>query len=263
MPRAPQIVAALAAAGLAGCHPPAPPAPVAIDPDALLAAAEAGASGGPVTSRFHVAIHSADRDSLAWGGIVVAPPNRFRVDLAGPIGPPLVVLACDGEAVSAWLAATATFYTGPHADPAFRGWMGGVPGAEVVTALLLGRLSPGLGVPTGSGAAGPDGWSWWWTALNGGSLTAIVNPETTRLTSVLSKDGFGATHVSAVYSYADPASPFPTHLALTVPPLDTSLTVDFGPWQVANPVDAIFDLPVPAGATVVPLDGADTRPVGQ
>lgn len=257
---------ATAAAGLAmtallaGCpHPP--PLPTAQDPTTLLARALSVPPTDPVANRFGIHIHTPDQDVTAWGSLVLRAPDQFRIEVAGPIGPPVLIVACDGHSVNAWLSPKQTFYAGPDADTTLRAITGGAAGLEVVAALLVGQLSASLGTPAGSAAAPPYGWRWWWTAPDGSRLTTGLDTRTTRLLDVTAQDPAGRVLLDAKLTHADLTTRYPTRLSADLPTLYASVQVDFGEWRPAAPKDAAFTITAPSGATLKQL-GAPPTPGG-
>ena len=245
------LLRALALVGLlAGCHHNPPPLLVVQDPTTLLGHALALPPTDPVANRFGIHIHTPDQDVTAWGGLVVRAPDHFRIEIAGPIGPPVVIVACDGADVNAWVSPKQTFYRGTGADATLRRITGGAAGLEVITAMLVGQLPAVLGSPAGSAAAPPFSWTWWWTAPDGSRLTAGLDTRTSRLVSVNAQDPAGRVLLSANLTHADLTSRYPTRLSAELPTLYTSVQVDFGEWRPAAPTDAAFHIAAPAGATV-------------
>lgn len=240
---------------VAACHHPPPPLLVVQDPASLLAHALAVPSTEPVSNRFGIHIHTPDQDVTAWGGLVVRAPDHFRIEIAGPIGPPVVIVACDGVDVNAWLSTKQTFYTGTNADLTLRRITGGAAGLEVVTAMLVGQLPAVLGSPAGSAASPPVLWTWWWTAPDGSRLTTALDTRTSRLIEVNAQDPAGRVLLSARLTHADLTSRYPTRMSADLPTLYTSVQVDFGEWRPASPTDAAFHISAPAGAATKALGG--------
>lgn len=240
-----------------GCHRAPPPLMATQDPATLLTHALAVPPTTPVSNRFNIHIHTPDQDITAWGGLVVRAPDHFRVEIAGPIGPPVLIIACDGAAVNAWLAPKQTFYAGPDADATLRTITGGSAGLDVVAAMLVGQLPSVLGVPAGSAAEPPYEWTWWWTSPDGSRLSAGLDTRTTRLVDVRAQDPAGRVLLQARLTHADLTSRYPTRLSADLPTLYASVQVDFGEWRPATPTDAAFVIAPPAGATLRVL-GAPT-----
>ncbi len=239
---------------LAGCRHTPPPLPTPSDPATLLSRALAVPPAEPIANRFSIHIHTPDQDVTAWGGLVVRAPDQFRIEIAGPIGPPVLIVACDGKDVNAWVAPKATFYAGENADDTLRKVTGGAAGLDVVSALLVGQL-PALGTPAGSASAPPFAWTWWWTSPDGSRLTAALDTRTSRLIDVQAQDPSGNILLHAELAHMDLTTRYPTRLAAELPTLYTSVQVDFGQWRPSQPEDAAFQLAAPAGATVEVLGG--------
>ncbi|MSP56912.1 MAG: hypothetical protein EXR69_15110 [Myxococcales bacterium] len=245
--------------GLAACHHPPPPLLVVQDPATLLARALALPMTPAVSNRFGIHIHTPEQDVTAWGALVVRAPDHFRIEIAGPIGPPVVIVACDGADVNAWVSTKQTFYAGVDADQTLRRITGGAAGLEVVTAMLVGQLPAVLGTPAGSASEPPFVWSWWWTAPDGSRLTTGLDTRTSRLTHVRAQDPEGRVLLGARFTNADLTSRYPTRLSADLPTLYTSVQVDFGEWHPATPTDAAFRISAPAGTTIETL-GAPAAP---
>ncbi len=236
-----------------GCHRLPPPLTTTQDPASLLGRALGLPTTDPVSNRFSIHIHTPDQDITAWGGLVVRAPDHFRVEIAGPIGPPVLIIACDGVAVNAWLSPKQTFYAGPDADATLRTITGGSAGLDVVTAMLVGQLPAVLGTPAGSAAVPPYEWTWWWTSPDGSRLTAGLDTRTSRLVEVNAQDPTGRVLLRGRLTHADLTSRYPTRLAADLPTLYASVQVDFGEWRPAAPKDIAFVIAPPEGATVHPL----------
>ena len=226
------------------------------DPAVLLARAMAQPASGPVANRFNIHIHSPDQDVTAWGGLVVRSPDQFRVEIAGPIGPPVLIVACAGKDVNAWLATQQNFYVGEGADHTLRQLTGGAAGLDVLTALLVGQLPAMLGAPSGAAASPPFGWTWWWQAPDAARLTATLDTRSGRLSQVDAQDASGRLLLHAELVHGDPVSRYPTHLTADLPTLYTSVQVNFGAWRPADPPDGAFQISPPLGAHIQPLYGA-------
>ena len=247
--------------GLAACHRPVPTSVIQQDPAVLLARAMAVPATEPVSNRFSIHIHTPDQDVTAWGALVVRSPDHFRIEVAGPIGPPVLIVACDGQDVNAWLATQQNFYAGEGADRTLRALTGGAAGLDVLTALLVGQLPAMLGTPSGAAAAPPFGWTWWWQAPDGSRLTAALDTRTSRLVDVAAQDAAGRVLLHAELTHGDPTSRYPTTLAAELPTLYASVQIDFGAWRPADPPDGAFHIAPPPGAHIKPLNGAP-GPVG-
>lgn len=243
----------LALLALVACHRAPPPVATPLDPATVLARALAVPTTPPIANRFGIHIHTADQDVTAWGSLVVRAPDDFRIEIAGPIGPPVVLVVCDGSDVNAWIAPKQSFYAGTDADQTLRGLTGGAAGLEVVNALLVGQLPASLGPPAGAAAAPPFAWKWWWTSPDGSRLSATLDTRSNRLTHVQAQDASGKVLLSAELTHLDLTSRYPTRLSADLPTLYTSVQVDFGAWRPADPQDGAFSITPPPGAKVLPI----------
>lgn len=243
---------------LLGACPKQPPASVlAADPIEALSRAQTEAASGPVYAPFSAVVALPDSRFTAVGTLVVSSPNRFRIELRGPIGPPQVVVTCDGMAVRAYLAPKNTFYESLDASAALGSLWGaeGIDGAAVATSLLLGRVPALPGTPTVEGA------SLVWTRLDGARVALSMDQATAHL---IAADAAGADGTRSLRANWTPGT-FPKALHVELPTLGASADLSFGDWQAAAPTDAAFQLVAPEGAKRVPIRlGApqiESRPV--
>lgn len=232
---------------LIACHPQRPPAAIpgdaAADWAAVTARAQQLLAAGPVSAPFTIRLETAERTLHAQGALVVRPPDHFRIELSGPIGPPQLVIVGDGAAVTAWVASRQEVHRAEDAEGLLRGLTGGQAGLVGVTAVLLGQL-PDLGVPTHTDEAGRT-----WTAEGAGSLTATAAGGSLR--SLGARDPVGGPLLALTLT---PGAPYPEALDAHLPTLGVRAELDFGVWKVATPPDAAFLLAIPPGATVLPLE---------
>lgn len=237
------------AALLVACHPRELPAPDVTDPAALYARAQAEAPSGAVYAPFDVVLALPDQRLSLNGVLVVSPPGRFRVELKGPIGPAQLVLTCDGTDVRVWVAPKAQFYVVDEADAALGTLLGadGVRGAELVAALLLGRV-PDLGVAPTLRAEGPVG-TLLWRRADDARFQVGLDGRTAHVFDARADDPTGQLVFWAAYK---PTATFPSALAVQLPTLHAEADVRFREWAPATPTDAAFRMEAPAGAVVVP-----------
>jgi hypothetical protein len=238
---------------LAGCPKAPPTSPEVADPLALVAQARAESLPGPVYAPFTAVVALPESRVTASGTLVVAPPDRFRIELRGPIGPPQVVVTCDGDALRTWVLGKNTVFTVPHADASVATLL--FPdlseaerpgGSDTATSLLLGRLPAIPGTPVASAPAGVE-----WTRGDGGTVVAALDPLTAHLVSL-------EVHGPAGSAFAGAWTPgaFPEAARIDLPNIGVTLDLKFGEWKGASPMDAAFMLPTPAGAEerIVDLD---------
>lgn len=238
---------------LLACVPKHPPPPVPLrDPAVVVAEAQAEAPSPPVAARFSIDIERSDGTLSASGTAVLAAPNRFRVELRGPIGPPQVIATSDGTTFRAWVAQKNTIYSSDDAEAALRGWTGGAAGVGDVVALLLGRM-PSLGDPDTVDVSDRRP-RVRWTRDDGVSVVALLDPTTAHLYSIAGTDAAGRSWLDARYE----PGPYPGRLELQLPALNLKVDANFAEWQPVDPPDTAFTLPIPEGATVLPIPSAAT-----
>ena len=228
-----------------GC-PKAPPAlHLADNPAEALVRAYAEAAPGPVYAQFSAVVVTPNSRFTAAGTLVVSAPNRFRIELRGPIGPPQLVITCDGTAVHAYLAPKNTYFASDDASAALSAILGvgSGDGAAVVTSLLLGR------VPALPPVSRVEGAMLVWTRDDGARLSMSVDQDTAHLVSATALTADGTVQFRGDWT---PAA-FPTALHAELPGLGASADLSFEQWNVAAPLDAAFSLAAPDGAKIVPL----------
>lgn len=243
--------ALLAALLLTSCKPVPPPPPDVVDAGALFARALAEPASSPMYATFDAVVTTGGRRISAAGTLVVSPPDRFRVELRGPIGPPQVVVTCDGHDVRAYMAPKNTFYAVNDADGALGALLGageGLRGAAVATSLLMGRL-PLLPAEPVLVAVGPLA-NATWTRADNASFTLGIDGRTAHLADARATDPKGVV----LFTGAWEPDVWPKALSLALPTLDTQADVRFGTWNVASLMDAAFVLEQPPGSEVGELN---------
>jgi len=233
------------------CKPVALPAPDVTDVSGLHARALAEPPPGPSYVGFD-ALLTAPGQRLALDGLlVVSPPDRFRVELKGPIGPAQVIVTCDGTDVRAWVAPQNKLYLAEDADASLGALLGGgadLRGAAVATSLLLGRV-PDLGTAPVLTAVGPIGQAAW-ARPDGARLLVGIDGRTAHLVDARAEDSGAAPLFLGTWK---PAAAGPEALTVRLPSLEVSVDVRFKAWSPATPTDAAFRMEAPAGAVVSPL----------
>lgn len=245
-----RLLAVLALPLLVACPPKAPPeevAPKEVDPVALLAKANAEAAPGPSAATFDLRLETPDRNLNANGALVVAPPDRFRIEVRGPIGPAQLVVVSDGEGVVAWLAGENRFVTAPGADAKIRAYTGGDVGLEALASLLLGRL-PALKPPDLVKPGGVPAYRW--AGPGESHLDAALDPRTAHLAALALADEAGAVVMEAAVE----GKAWPERLDVRIPSKGVVAMLTFGEWRAAEPSDEAFVLAPPPGATVTPFE---------
>lgn len=254
---------------LLACRPPpSPMGPLAAD--AALAAARATRADAmvPVSARFSLHLETPESTVNAPGALLVRPPDDFRIEISGPIGPPQIVVACDGKRLVAWHAPKSTLYVADDAATALAGLTGGAAGFEVLTALLLGQyaepsaqglsaMGPDEWPPRDAPEAGPPSqWRWTWCEPGGACVTEGLSQASGRLVAVEA-----STPMRPLLSASlRPGALWPERLDVHLVPLNVRAELAFTAWTPASPTDAAFTLTTPPGATVTPLVLGTTAP---
>ncbi len=235
---------------LGSCKPVEAPRLDVIDPAALYARALAEPRPSSMYANFDAVIAAPGQRLALNGTLVVSPPDRFRVELRGPIGPVQLVVTCDGKDVRAWVAPKNSFYQADNADATLGKLLGAgqeVHGAAVATSLLMGRV-PTLPVSPELGAAGPVATARWARA-DGASFSLGIDGRTAHLIDARATDEKGVVLFSGAWVPGE----WPRALNVVLPTLEASADVSFGKWAPATPTDAAFRLTAPTGSLLVPL----------
>jgi hypothetical protein len=236
------------------CAPKAPPETRPVTPrtaEELLARAGAEPLPAALAVPFGVVLSTPSDKVSVSGALLYAAPDRFRVELRGPIGGPALILVSDGAGLSAWQAGPNRYVTSADADALLRARTGGGLGLETLAAILIGRL-PVLGPPVSSEVV-VGGARYAWTPAESVRAEAWLDGVDGRLWQVAVSGPGGAPWLGGTLEPGAPGALGPESLRVELPTLGASAVVDYGAWSVANPLDAAFVLPVPAGAEVVPL----------
>lgn len=233
---------------LLGCPPRPPPVPIApTDPMALLEYARTRPAPGPTAGSFSIRIETPETRAGASGSLVVSLPNTFRLEVRGPIGGPVLVVACDGTALNAWQAQNNTFFDGADVGERLAALTGGVADLGTVASLLLGRV-PDLGAPAAVAFtdAGP---LYVWESADHRRLLLGLDARTGRLVSFEAVDADGQRWVTAA---VEPDT-FPERLQLAFPVKRIAVDLEFTRWIGVSPDPSVFSLTPPPGAAIAPL----------
>lgn len=230
-----------------GCPVVLPASPDVVDPAALFDRARTEPAPASSYSTFSTVITTGDRRLTANGTLVVSPPDRFRIELRGPIGPAQLVVACDGHDVRAYVASENTYYIAENADHMLGQILGageGVRGAAAATSLLMGRLPALASVPALS-ASGSVATATWMRA-DGARLALGLDSRTAHLTDATATDSAGTLLFSGKWAF----DVWPTAFGVRLPTLGAAADLRFNEWKGASPADAAFLLEPLPGSTV-------------
>jgi hypothetical protein len=240
---------------LFACVPKAPPvlAPVTPEsPEALLAQALGQTPPAALVVPFGVQLTTPTDRVSASGTLLYAGPDRFRVELRGPIGGPALILVSDGAGLTAWQAGPNRVLTAADADARLGAATNGTVGLETLASVLIGRL-PALGAPSASRVV-EGGAVYDWSTADGARAEAEVDGRTARPVRVEVVGPKGDAWLAASLVPGAAGALGPDALAVTLPTLGAAAEVDYGDWAVAAPPDAAFHLQAPASAEIVPLE---------
>lgn len=224
------------------------PRPQIVSTAPLLQAAVARPAAEPTLARFDIGLTLKDKRVSANGSLILSPPDRFRLEVRGPIGGPALLVTSDGHSVAAWVASKNQLWQGADADAALRGITGGAAGLSAVVAVLSGRLIE-LGTPT-SAVSTIGGALYTWDGPGGSSLLAELTADDGNLARLTALNSAGAPLVSAAISHGERG---PAWLIVDLPAMEVGAEIQFTSWEPYTPADALFTLTAPPGAEVKDL----------
>ncbi len=89
-----------------------------------------------------ISIRQRDRSQRFAGVLLLKAPTSLRFEALAPFGPPLLVVAANGEQVTIWEVARNRAYLLPSSPDANRRWLGLALPTEDLVALLAGHVRP-------------------------------------------------------------------------------------------------------------------------
>lgn len=113
------------------------------DPAAVVAGVRARKMPENLQASFRIELTGPEGGGSTVGGMVVARPDRIRMDIQTPFRTPLFIMATDGKALHVWDQQRSTFLRGDDAI----GVLGEMTGGAVVVADLATMLIGGLPLP--------------------------------------------------------------------------------------------------------------------
>lgn len=226
--------------------------PVA-DPAAVLAEARARRVPFALRGAFSVTLEREGAELGTRGGLVLHPPDRFRVEVLGPVGTPLVILASDGVALHVWNAQDQVFYRGDDAGAVLEELTGGAVTLADVVRLLTGTL-PLPDAPVRSATADGRDVS---VVLEGGegvTVLAQIDGRSALLQEIAVRRAL--TRLLTL-TYGDPTrvgrQVLPGLIELEVPALPLTAKVEMESWDELGQIPEVFSLSPPSGAAVEDL----------
>lgn len=225
----------------------------AADPAELLAEARSRKLPFALRGAFSVTIHRGEAELSTRGGLVLHAPDRFRVEVLGPVGTPALIVASDGGVIDVWNAQDQVFYRGPDADAVLAELSGGAVTLSDVVRVLTATL-PLPEAPVRSATVEDRHLA----------LTLDAPEQTTLVARVDGRSGLleearvereGATLLSASYPSARKIgrTELPWEMSLSVPAIQLRVDIQMQSWDELGQVPEVFSLTPPAGAQVKDL----------
>ncbi len=233
---------------LAGClhrapKPEGPLPPRAANPVELWGIALSDALPGPRRADVRVQLASG---LSARGVLAVAPPDRLRLDVFGPIGGPVLMVVSDGTALRSWQAEGNRWTVFPDADTEMGAFLPGLEaaGLDLLVRLLLGyapQVAPTSGTPDGVVA---------WAGPQGSEVRARLDPGTARLAEVIAgRTGGAAPWLVLENTPGGLPEALPARVVVTLPGRGPT-TLSIAGWTPFTPEDSVFAVAPPPGSTV-------------
>lgn len=209
--------------------------------------------------RFTVRLAGPGLAGTTKGALVLAQPDRFRVEIHSPVGPPMMLLASDGRALHAWLSRDNRFYRGDDAARVLAQLSGGAVGLADVNRLLTGGLPLASAEPR---ELRQD--------EDGRVRLRLEGPEGSRVQASLD-GGSGLVRDLQVYGPTVALAPglelpvplmdlqilevdrrfrqqLPALLKIRLPTLKTEVELEFLSWDELGQIPEVFSLQPPPGA---------------
>jgi outer membrane lipoprotein-sorting protein len=93
-------------------------------------------------SLAEITIRRSGRTDRFSGVLLLRAPASLRFEALAPFGPPILVVASDGESITLWEVAQERAFIGPASPEATKRWLGLALGAEDLVGLLAGYAVP-------------------------------------------------------------------------------------------------------------------------
>jgi outer membrane biogenesis lipoprotein LolB len=213
-------------------------------------------------ARFQIRVGTNGQSGSTTGAIITHMPDKFRLEILTPLGTPMVSVASNGSAIHAWSQQQSTFFRGDDAFAVLEELTGGA----VTMADVLQLLTGGLPLPDAPVLATQSAEEGVWFVLGGPRdvrIRALVHPKKKLVRRVeigraSSSDSPDIVDLVAIFDVSDymrlGGSLYPEEMTIDIPPVGWTLELTFHTWDELGQIPDVFDLPVPAGATVADLE---------
>lgn len=228
----------------------------ALDPAAALTEARATTLPFALRASFAVKLHVNDAILSTRGGLVLHAPDRFRLEVLGPIGTPALVIVSDGRALQVWNAADNVYYEAKDAASSLQALTGGAVSLSDVVRLLSAAM-PLTEAPVRASTVGEDGPVITLEAGPQALVTATLDDRHALLRDLVVSQG-GQTYAHLSYGKAQKVGRtwLPRSANVEIPALGVAAELEFQTWDELGQVPEVFSLPPPAGAEVKDLTEA-------
>lgn len=219
------------------------------DPASVLTAARAAPQPFALRAAYAVSIRRGEGTVSTRGALIVRAPDQFRVEVNGPVGTPLLIVASDGHALNVYNAQNSTFYRGADAPAALAELTGGALALSDVVRVLTGQI-PMPSAEVQSTGVDDRGVAVTLKAPGEALVNAHLSPKTATLADLAVVMG-GVSLVTLDYDKAVKVgrSRLPGGFDLSVPSLDLGVNIDIESWDELGQIPDVFTLKPPSGAT--------------
>ncbi|RMF46594.1 MAG: hypothetical protein D6751_04650 [Deltaproteobacteria bacterium] len=241
---------------IAACAPVAAPRQrVEVDPELLLQAlTRATGQAERLRGLAVVSIKSPEGDFRGRQALVAARPDRLRAEALSMFGPPLMVVATDGERLQAWLPGQNRFYFG-RADG---NGLSRVLRLQATPRQLVALVHHAPGYDNADWRAYRETFGFRLLSDRDGLARSLLFDDRMRLVG-LEVEAEGAILMKAAWSRFDEQDGFPRDLTLEWPGTGRSLRLSFKTLELNPEIpDGLFQLTPPAGSSLYLIDGDDT-----
>jgi outer membrane lipoprotein-sorting protein len=198
---------------------------------------------GDLRTLADVRIRRGDRNQTLTGVLLLRAPASLRFEALSPFGPPVLLVASDGESTTLWEVLRDRAFILPASADATRRWLGLSLGAEEVVALLSGHVLP-LKDPEEADLVREDGAPPALALRRGDTVQRIrLDPGTGRAVDAEWSGGTRALRVA--FSARGPVDA-PAGLSLSTPDGELEVRISYRKAQVDSGLDqGLFSVTVP------------------
>lgn len=210
-------------------------------------------------ARFGIRVQGPDFSGTTSGAMILLDPDKLRIEIRSPVGPPLFILASDGKALNAWASKDSMYYRGDDALAVLKELTGGAVSTSDLIAMLTGGLPLEAAEIVDLGA-NPDGSTRVvFAPIENLQVRASLDSQHEVLShvSLLLLDEEGNSRSVLEVDYADlmrvSGSRMPAEIVIEAPTIGWRATLEIHTWDELGKIPDAFDLQPPPGSTEADL----------